>query len=178
MNSEPEPLTYREERSGLCVVARNFYLLLLVTCSAWPCLGPAEQDLSNLIPPTSVFHASCLKLLQVFFLSPVQAVRQSGFSIKRLLPHLSGSEGQNVDRTWPRTFPNRHRNGWMVAAPRSPLMRFQLKFHSSILPSKISKCSFWGQLDRLSHFVKPSSPFRMSTTSVPAIRHQQLCLQH
>ena len=31
---------YREENKGLYVVARNFFLLLL-NCSAWPCLGPA-----------------------------------------------------------------------------------------------------------------------------------------
>ena len=31
---------YRGENKGLYVVARNVFLLLLV-CSAWPCLGPA-----------------------------------------------------------------------------------------------------------------------------------------
>ena len=31
---------YRGENKGLYVVARNFFLLLL-NCSAWPCLGPA-----------------------------------------------------------------------------------------------------------------------------------------
>ena len=31
---------YREANKGLYVVARNFFLLLL-NCSAWPCLGPA-----------------------------------------------------------------------------------------------------------------------------------------
>ena len=31
---------YREINKGLYVVARNFFLLLL-NCSAWPCLGPA-----------------------------------------------------------------------------------------------------------------------------------------
>ena len=34
---------YREGNKGLYVVARDFFLLLL-NCSAWPCLGPAEQD--------------------------------------------------------------------------------------------------------------------------------------
>ena len=32
--------TYREVSKGLYVHARNFFLLLL-KCSAWPCLGPA-----------------------------------------------------------------------------------------------------------------------------------------
>ena len=32
--------TYREAKKGLYVVALNFFLLLL-NCSAWPCLGPA-----------------------------------------------------------------------------------------------------------------------------------------
>ena len=31
---------YRGRNKGLYVVARNFFLLLL-NCSAWPCLGPA-----------------------------------------------------------------------------------------------------------------------------------------
>ena len=31
---------YRAEKKSWYVVARNFYLLLL-NCSAWPCLGPA-----------------------------------------------------------------------------------------------------------------------------------------
>ena len=31
---------YRGPRNGLYVVGRNFFLLLL-NCSAWPCLGPA-----------------------------------------------------------------------------------------------------------------------------------------
>ena len=31
---------YREVNKGLCVVGRNFFLLLL-NCSAWLCLGPA-----------------------------------------------------------------------------------------------------------------------------------------
>ena len=31
---------YREVNKGLSMVARNFFLLLL-NCSAWPCLGPA-----------------------------------------------------------------------------------------------------------------------------------------
>ena len=31
---------YRGVNKGLYVVARNFFLLLL-NCSAWPCLGPA-----------------------------------------------------------------------------------------------------------------------------------------
>ena len=33
---------HREVNKGLYVVARNFFLLLL-NCSAWPCLGPAWQ---------------------------------------------------------------------------------------------------------------------------------------
>ena len=33
-------ITYREVYKGLYVVVRNFFLLLL-NCSAWPCLGPA-----------------------------------------------------------------------------------------------------------------------------------------
>ena len=37
---ENAPLYYRAPKICLYVVARNFFLLLL-TCSAWPCLGPA-----------------------------------------------------------------------------------------------------------------------------------------
>ena len=36
----PRQRQYREANKGLYVVARNFFLLLL-NCSAWPCLGPA-----------------------------------------------------------------------------------------------------------------------------------------
>ena len=38
--------TYRTEKKFWYVVARNFFLLLL-NFSAWPCLGPAEQDLQT-----------------------------------------------------------------------------------------------------------------------------------
>ena len=38
--SSVRPLLYRGGNKGLYVVARNFFLLLL-NCSAWPCLGPA-----------------------------------------------------------------------------------------------------------------------------------------
>ena len=41
---------YRGGDKGLYVVARNFFLLLL-TCSAWPCLGPAYQNKQTFISP-------------------------------------------------------------------------------------------------------------------------------
>ena len=36
----PRCIVYRDRLKGLKVVARSLFLLLL-TCSAWPCLGPA-----------------------------------------------------------------------------------------------------------------------------------------
>ena len=45
--------TYRGSLKGVYVVARIFFLLLL-NCSAWPCLGPAQQDLHTYLFP-SVF---------------------------------------------------------------------------------------------------------------------------
>ena len=38
---------YRDEIYSLYVVGWNFFLLLH-NCSAWPCLGPAEQDLKRI----------------------------------------------------------------------------------------------------------------------------------
>ena len=42
---------YRGGNKGLYVVARNFFLLLL-DCSAWPCLGPAYQNKQTFISPS------------------------------------------------------------------------------------------------------------------------------
>ena len=39
---------YKGENIGLYVVARNFFLLLL-NCSAWPYLGPAQQNKQTFI---------------------------------------------------------------------------------------------------------------------------------
>ena len=40
---------YRDRLKGLYVVGRSLFLLLL-HCSAWPCLGPAKQDLLTFKP--------------------------------------------------------------------------------------------------------------------------------
>ena len=42
-------IMYRDELKGLYVVARSLFLLLR-TCSALPCLGPAWQDLHTFLP--------------------------------------------------------------------------------------------------------------------------------
>ena len=49
----------REVNKGLYVVAINFFLLLL-NCSAWPCLGPAQQNKQTFIFP--FVHIKELKL--------------------------------------------------------------------------------------------------------------------
>ena len=50
--SKLDAMVYREVNKGLYVVARNFFLLLL-NCSAWPCLGPAQQDMQTFIFPSA-----------------------------------------------------------------------------------------------------------------------------
>ena len=42
---------YRDLQKGLYVVARILFLLL-PNCSAWPCLGPAQQDLHTFLFPS------------------------------------------------------------------------------------------------------------------------------
>ena len=59
---------YRGGNKGLYVVARNFFLLLL-NCSAWPCLGPAYQNKQTFISP-SVF------MIQNFWESPQHLSRR------------------------------------------------------------------------------------------------------
>ena len=46
---------YRGGNKGLYVVAWNFFLLLL-DCSAWPCLGPAYQNKQTFISPSVCFY--------------------------------------------------------------------------------------------------------------------------
>ena len=45
---------YREGNKGLYVVEGNFFLLLL-NCSAWPCLGPAQQNKQTFISPSVIY---------------------------------------------------------------------------------------------------------------------------
>ena len=55
------------------VVARNFFLLLL-NCSAWPCLGPAKQ---NKNPP--LYVRKCLGPFGIY--APIK----KGFYLKEIL---------------------------------------------------------------------------------------------
>ena len=50
-------LLYRGGNKGLYVVARNFFLLLL-NCSAWPCLGPCLARQTNLYFPLCTRRSS------------------------------------------------------------------------------------------------------------------------